>query len=152
VNFHTYLFDFAASIPVRIGTGDIFMAPDTHTIDFNETFLTLDLAEASALENSSGHSDYADAATLSAATKRTDLDEEDDDDEEEEDEEDDDEYEDDEEEDDEEEEDDDEFEDDEEEDDDEEADEDDVLDDDEDEDLDDDDEDEDGGPKLIRRR
>jgi hypothetical protein len=149
VNIHTYLFDFAASIRVRIGTGDIFMAPDTQTIDFNETFLTLNFAGASVLENSSGHFDYADSATFSAATKRADPDEEDDEDEEEEDEEDDDEYEDDEEED-EEEEDDDELEDDEDED--EEADEDDVLDDDEDEDLDDDDEDEDGGPKLIRRR
>jgi hypothetical protein len=150
MNFHTYLFDFVASIPVRIGTGDIFMTLDTHTIDFNQTFLTLHLAEASVLGNSSGHSDYADDATLSAATKRADLDEEDDDEEEEEDDEDDDEYEDDEEEDDEEAEDDDEFEDDEDED--EEEGEDDVLDDDEDEDLDDDDEDDDGEPKLIRRR
>jgi len=146
MNFHTYLFDFAASIPVRIRTGDIFMAPDTQTIDFNATFFTLDLPLVTATDSSFGPFDDAGCETLSAATKRSDLDEEDDEDEEDED---DDEYEDDEDSE-EEEEDDDEYEDDEdEEEDDEESDDD--LDDEEDEDP-DDDEDEDGEPKIIKRR
>jgi hypothetical protein len=63
------------------------MAPDTQSIDFDASFLTLGLAHALPLlplDNSIGHLEYAGGETLSAAIKRVDLDDEDDDDEEEE--------------------------------------------------------------------
>jgi hypothetical protein len=65
------------------------MAPDTQSIDFNASFLTLGLAHALPLDNSIDPSESGGAETLSAAIKRVDLDEDDDDDEEEDEDEDD---------------------------------------------------------------
>jgi hypothetical protein len=110
------------------------MAPDTQSIDFDASFLTLGLAHAHPLlpfDNSIDHSEYAGSETLSAAIKRVDLDDEDDEDDEDEEEDDDLDAEDDDED---EEQDEDEEDDDEEEDDEEYEDDDDDLDDDEDED------------------
>jgi hypothetical protein len=62
------------------------MAPDTQSIDFDASFLTLGLAHAHPLlpfDNSIDHSEYAGSETLSAAIKRVDLDDEDEDDEDE---------------------------------------------------------------------
>ncbi len=61
------------------------MAPDTQSIDFNATFLTLDLTPPHLFENPIDETEYADSKTLSAATKRVDLDDDDDDEEEEDD-------------------------------------------------------------------
>jgi hypothetical protein len=115
------------------------MAPDTQSIDFDASFLTLGLAHALPLlplDNSIDHLEYAGGETLSATIKRVDLDDEDEDDEDEEDDDDLDEEDDDEE-----------YEDDEDEEDEEEDD--DEYDDDEDDDSDDDEEEEDEELNLI---
>ena len=113
------------------------MAPDTQSIDFYASFLTLGLAHALPLlpDDSLNHFEYASDETLSARTKRSDLDEEEDDDDEDVDEEDDTEEED------------DEYEDDEDED--EEYEDDEDEDEDEDDDLDDDEEEDDEELNLI---
>ena len=59
------------------------MAPDTQSIDFDRTFLTLDQALSRPFDNTINDAEYGDSEALSAAIRRVGLD--DDDDEEEED-------------------------------------------------------------------
>jgi len=57
------------------------MAPETHTIDFNPTLLTMGPALALPFDDSFDQSEHAGGETLSAATRRVDdLDDEDEDD------------------------------------------------------------------------
>jgi hypothetical protein len=61
-------------------TGDIFMAPDTQSIDCTTTFLTLGLALSHPFDTPGDDPEYTDRETLSAAIKRVGLDDDDEDD------------------------------------------------------------------------